>query len=317
MHDKYFQRNVINKLQARCNEKENGCQWEGLLGEMQHHLAQCQYVKEDCPYQCEGRVQRRHLEEHKANLCPQRSFDCGHCDYRGTYREVTDQHWSVCVSFPLACPNNCGADNIPQGQLQAHIECPLQEVACDFSHAGCKVQVVRQDLSQHMSNAAQQHMALVSRALLQDKEREIAQLKQPLREKDQHHKEEVTKKDREHKEETVKIVEECKEAVEKKDRLDKEERENNDEQHRQQLTKKDREHKEAMEKKDRLHKGEREKKDEQHRQELAKKDREHQEEMAKKTEEHKEEMEMKDKRHKEVVERMSRLEGKGHTHHNV
>ena len=107
----------------------------------------------------------------------------------------------MCMSFPLDCPNSCGVENVPRGQLQVHCdtECPLQEVACDFSHAGCKVQVVRQDLSQHMSDAVQQHMALVSRALLQDKEKEIAQLKQQLIEKEQQHKEEMDKKDQVHK----------------------------------------------------------------------------------------------------------------------
>ena len=43
-----------------------------------------------------------------------------------------------------------------------------------------------------MSDAVQQHMTLVSRALVQDKEREIAQLKQQLIEKEQQHKEEVS-----------------------------------------------------------------------------------------------------------------------------
>ena len=199
MHDKYFERNVIHKLQVSCSEKKNGCQWEGLLGELQRHISQCQYVKEDCPYKCGDGVQRRHLEEHKANLCPQRPFDCSYCEYHGTYREVTNQHFSLCMLFPLTCDTNCGSYNIPRGQLQVHCdtECPLQEVACDFSHAGCKVRVVRQDLSQHMSDAAQHHMALVSRALLQDKEREIAQLKQQLKEKEQQHKEEIAKKEEE------------------------------------------------------------------------------------------------------------------------
>ena len=250
VHDKYFERNVIHKVQVKCNEKENGCQWEGLLGELEHHMTQCQYVKEDCPYKCGDRVQRRHLEEHKVNQCPERSYDCGHCEYRGIYREVIDQHWALCTSFPLTCPNNCGTENIPRGQLQVHcdIECPLQEMACDFSHAGCKVQVVRQELSQHMSDAAQQHMALMSRALLQDKEREIAQLKQQLRDKEQQHNEEMAK-----------IVEEHKVAVEKKDQLHKEEREKYSKQHRQELVKKDEElemkdkqHKEVIEKMSRL-----------------------------------------------------------------
>ena len=228
MHNKHFERNVIHKLQVRCSEKENGCQWEGLLGELQRHVAQCPYVKEACPYKCGDGVQRRHLEEHKANLCPQRSFDCGHCEYRGTYREVTDQHWAVCVSFPLACPNNCGTDNIPRGQLQVHcdMECPLQEVACDFSHAGCKVRVVRQDVSQHMSDTAQHHMALVSRALLQDKEREHAQLKQHLSEKEQQHKKEMAK-----------IVEEHKGMVERKDQFHKEEMEKTVKEHKDMVEK--------------------------------------------------------------------------------
>ena len=74
LHEKNFECNVLHKLQVRCSEKENGYQWEGLLGELQCHQTQCQYVKEDCPYKCGDRVQHCHLEEHKANLCPQQSF---------------------------------------------------------------------------------------------------------------------------------------------------------------------------------------------------------------------------------------------------
>ena len=182
VHNEHFELNVINKLQVRCSERENGCQWEGPLDELQCHLTQCQYTEEDCPCKCGDGVQCRDLEEHKVNLCPQRPVDCGNSEYHGTYREVTDQHWSVCMSLSLTCPNNCGTDNIPRGQQQAHCdtECSLQEVSCDFSHVGCKVQVISQDLSKHMSDAAQLHMALVPRALLHDKVREIAQLKQQL-----------------------------------------------------------------------------------------------------------------------------------------
>ena len=237
VHNKHFERNVIHKLQVRCSEKENGCQWEGLLGELQRHLAQCQYVNEDCPYKCGKGVQRCLLEEHKTNQCPQRPFDCGHCEYQGTYRDVTEQHWFVCMSFPLACPNNCGTENIPRGHLQVHhdTECPLQEVACDFSHAGCMVRVVRQDLSQHMTNAVQQHMTLVSRALLQDKEKEIIQLRQQLRDKEQRHKEEVAKRE---------------EEMVKKERQHKKEMAKKQEEHKKEMAKKEGEHKKELEVKD-------------------------------------------------------------------
>ena len=201
-HDKYFERNVINCQQVRCNAKRNDCQWEGTLGELQRHLALCQFSEEDCPYRCGAKEKRCDLERHKSILCPQRPFECGYCDHHGTDREVTDQHWALCASFPLACPNNCGTDNIPRGQLQVHcdMERGLQEVDCDFSHAGCKVRVLRLKLSQHMSEAAQQHMALVSRALLQDhKEGQVAQLKQQLEEKEKQHKEEMEKIVEEHK----------------------------------------------------------------------------------------------------------------------
>ena len=227
----------------RCSEKQNGCLWEGTLGELEHHLTLCLIVKEDCPYKCGVGVQRRHLEQHKTNLCSQRPFDCGHCDYRGTYRDVIDQHWAVCLLFPLACPANCGIDNIPRGQLQVHcdVECPLQEVACDFSHAGCKVRMVRQDIAQHLSDAAQQHMALVSRAMLQDKEREIGQLKQLLREKEQQHRGEMTKQNREHKEEMAKSDREHREDIARKERK-----------HRDEIEIKDKQHKELVEKMSRL-----------------------------------------------------------------
>ena len=71
-----------------------------------------------------------------------------------------------------------------------------------------------------MSDAAQQHLALVSRALLQDKEREVAQLKQQLREKEQQHKEEMARIIEVHKEELEMKNKQHKEMVQKMSQLE-------------------------------------------------------------------------------------------------
>ena len=62
----------------------------------------------------------------------------------------------------MPCPNACGIQAIKRGDLEAHLlQCPLETVECDFVHAGCNVELLRQDLEKHMEENTQKHMALV------------------------------------------------------------------------------------------------------------------------------------------------------------
>ncbi len=107
----------LYSLKVRCSHQKDGCEW---MGELRQHLNTdpqpekqldgCQFVEIDCIYNCRNHQQRRYIQNHQIKDCPKRSFGCEHCHYyKSTYDDVTNNHWPVCGSFPIPCPNQCGS----------------------------------------------------------------------------------------------------------------------------------------------------------------------------------------------------------------
>ena len=74
----------VNALVVRCPQKEQGCEWEGELGQLQNHLNPgagvsasngCGFVVVECTYQCGAHFQRRLLQEHEMEICPKRPIE--------------------------------------------------------------------------------------------------------------------------------------------------------------------------------------------------------------------------------------------------
>ena len=167
--DKYFKR-VVNSLKARCPHKGSGCEWMGDL---------------------------RSLDQH-ANVCPKRPWRCQYCDFTAAYGVGANKHLPQCPKFPEPCPNRCEAGTVKRCDLERHLatECPLQLVACEFSHAGCTEKVPRKDLAKHIEGNMQKHllnMSLLNLSLtrelhekMDEKDRQIAELQQQLEQRDEH-----------------------------------------------------------------------------------------------------------------------------------
>ena len=193
---------IINGLEVYCSNKKKGCQWKGELKNISTHLnkekreGECQYEEVKCRYEkCQERKQRRYLEDHEDEECPQRPFECQYCRSKGTFLSITKDHYEECWWYPVTCPNKCVSTNMPRGSVTAHInECPLEPVDCVFSWAGCNDKPLRKDV--HVHTADTKHMTLLAVACGQLK-KENEQIKQ-----------EMTK-------EKAKIKEEIKEEVEK------------------------------------------------------------------------------------------------------
>ena len=103
------------------------------------------------------------LAAHIAELCPKRDFTCQYCGFKSTYEEVCNKHWPKCAKYPLPCPNKCDIAEVQRGSLDQHLnECPLQQVECEFCHAGCEETIQRKDLTEHMEKNLQKHLSLLS-----------------------------------------------------------------------------------------------------------------------------------------------------------
>ena len=165
----FFKRKVL-QLKIRCSNKPQGCQWVGELGDLDRHLklgsvdGECQFVDVECPLKCDKCIQRRHLVNHQSNECLKRAFTCKHCGFKSTYEGVTADHWPKCQRYPEICPNKCSEGAIERRFLQRHLreDCPLQEIECEFSYAGCEVKVQRSEMKEHLDTSKDEHLRKVA-----------------------------------------------------------------------------------------------------------------------------------------------------------
>ena len=104
------------------------------------------------------------MEEHKSQYCPLRPFTCQYCNHEATHQKVTVEHWPVCEKYPLPCPNVCGEEEIERQHLKGHLEqtCPLEEIKCEFSYAGCGAQLQRRLMSAHVKENMEPHFLMMS-----------------------------------------------------------------------------------------------------------------------------------------------------------
>ncbi len=164
----------LYSLKVHCSHQKDGCEWTGELRQLDKHLNTdpqpekrfegCQFVEINCICNCGDQLQRRYILNHKIKNCPKRPFGCEHCHYyKSTYDDVTNNHWPVCGSFPVPCPNQCGS-TIQRQNLDSHVadECPLTIIKCDFHHVGCAVKLPRQDMPEHLRENLLTHISLLA-----------------------------------------------------------------------------------------------------------------------------------------------------------
>ena len=177
-HNKFHPK--ILALKVYCSLNNRGCEWTGQLQHLDAHLdlttGDCVYVDVDCPSECNQKVQKHNVDTHLANHCPNRDYTCPHCSFKATFREVSE-HFEVCRYYPLVCPNRCGA-SFERDVLEDHLKiCGLQKVQCEFSHAGCGAEFIRDHQKEHMEQNTQKHLALVAAATLRISQEKDAQIK--------------------------------------------------------------------------------------------------------------------------------------------
>ena len=190
----------VNGLMVWCTHKDRGCQWSGELGYLDEHLiptskkwSGCEYEDVQCTVGCGMHIQRRLLEEHELTLCPHRPFSCDYCgNYSSVHVDVVRNHFPTCASYPILCPNNCGAGILPREEMKMHLDknCPLQVIQCDFHFAGCTAETERANLKDHMSENWREHISLLAaanmklHAKLEERDDQIQQLTSVTQESD-------------------------------------------------------------------------------------------------------------------------------------
>ena len=167
----------INELKIHCSNYKKGCKTVVKLGELGNHLSgnktiACKYVSVTCTNNyCGVQILRKDLKKH-LDECPMRKYQCQYCDYEGTYKEITTNHYDQCTDYPVDCPNQCGAEPIKRKEVSAHkLTCPQEPVKCPHQEAGCKAKLVRSELASHMAENSQQHLVDMMKAFTELKKK--------------------------------------------------------------------------------------------------------------------------------------------------
>ncbi len=164
---------TLKAMQVCCTHKNSGCDWRGELGDIKDHLNEhpstenkmsgCGFIKLKCDY-CDMRMERKQIVHHQLDECQRRPYSCDYChNYQSSFEDLTINHWPVCPSRPIPCPNQCGT--YPERQyLERHLsrECPDAVVKCAFHHVGCGVFVKREDMQNHLKEGVGTHLLLQS-----------------------------------------------------------------------------------------------------------------------------------------------------------
>ena len=157
--DRGLQR-VLKSLQVYCSKREEGCNWEGELGELQHHHNNdCMHLMIQC-ITCNCKGPRHLILIHEKEECPNRMVLCEHCNYQCIWRELADSHYSQCLQYPLTC-SNCNA-NITRQDEMTHLKefCPKTTVVCEAYQYGCKWEGLREEREKHLKDDWVGHFSL-------------------------------------------------------------------------------------------------------------------------------------------------------------
>ena len=143
-----------------CSNCENGCGWVGELRSLDYHLTTCGYALLCCTNQCmedekEVRILRCDLDQHLKNECPNRQYQCRHCEAIGRHCDITTTHLDTCPKVKIPCPNTHCKALVPRFKLSHHL------TTCEYALLHCpnkrmentkEVRMLRCDLNHHLKN---------------------------------------------------------------------------------------------------------------------------------------------------------------------
>ena len=142
-----------------CSNSENGCGWVGELRSLEYHLTTCEYTLLRCTNQCmedkkEVRILCCDLDHHLKNECPNRQYQCGHCETIGRYCDITTTHLDTCPKVKIPCPKTHCKALVPRCDLSDHL------TACEYTLLHCpnecmentkEVRMLHRDLDHHLN----------------------------------------------------------------------------------------------------------------------------------------------------------------------
>ena len=174
MLDKREHKKILS-LKVYCSMRSRGCKWIGELKGLEAHMdmetGDCMHITVQCPSDCGQEIERGTVKDHLAHECPLRDYTCPHCNFKASYKVVSEDHWPECPYYPVQCPNKCGA-HCERDTLKDHINvCSKEGLVCSFSYAGCREKFLREDMEKHMEKATKKHLSLLAATIFKMSEK--------------------------------------------------------------------------------------------------------------------------------------------------
>ena len=138
---------------VKCNNCERKCGWVGELRSLDNHLTTCEYALLRCTNECiYNTVLRRDLDNHLKNKCPNRQYQCPHCNTAGRHCDITTTHLDTCPKVEVLCSNSECKAVVARCDLADHL------AMCKYALLHCPnkcmvvVRILRRDLDNHLKN---------------------------------------------------------------------------------------------------------------------------------------------------------------------
>uniref|UniRef100_A0A669E092 TNF receptor-associated factor n=1 Tax=Oreochromis niloticus TaxID=8128 RepID=A0A669E092_ORENI len=154
----------IMSLKVYCRSEANGCQEQMSLQQIPDHLNVCPFFEVPCPLgKCKERMMRKEIPDHLSWKCKQRETTCEFCSTKMPLTDLQKHKDTVCPAFPVMCPNHCSFTSLPRSELSGHQhDCPKAQVSCQFHRYGCMFKGLNQDMRQHESTFAAEHLKMMA-----------------------------------------------------------------------------------------------------------------------------------------------------------
>jgi len=111
---------------------------------------------------CENSLKRMVMERHLKLFCMMREESCKYCEKVLIWKNMKEHHLGDCPRYIVSCPQRCFQKNLERCQIEEHLKtCMNTVVDCRYKCYGCKVQVKRKDVSNHMYDDVAGHLDLL------------------------------------------------------------------------------------------------------------------------------------------------------------
>ncbi|KAM9957260.1 hypothetical protein ACTFIW_009001 [Dictyostelium discoideum] len=150
--------NQENEKRKLIKDEENGCKEIINVDRIENHFENCKFKIVECSHDgCDKIFRLNSLEEHE-NQCGFKLVKCEYCGSDDTIQKELENHYTGCPKFPISCPQSC-LIMIERDQTQSHIDndCNNSTIPCKYYEYGCKVEMKRPELQNHLNNVNHQY----------------------------------------------------------------------------------------------------------------------------------------------------------------